>query len=92
MITNKQFEKISKALSDSNRIKVLEAIKKNKGQLPCNALYEILNIAQPSVSHHIKALTDCEVVLAEKDGRNLTLTINGELLDGYVDRINKWKS
>lgn len=85
-------EKISRALSDSNRIKILEAIKKNKGMLPCNALYEILNIAQPSVSHHIKALTDCEVVLAEKDGRNLTLTINGELLDAYIDKINKWKS
>jgi ArsR family transcriptional regulator len=92
MISDKQVEKISKALSDGNRIKILEAIKKNKGALPCCALYDLLNIAQPSISHHIKTLTDADVVLAEKDGRNLSLTVNSPLLDAYIEKIARLKS
>ena len=91
MINDKQVEKISKALSDGNRIKILEAIKDNKGSLPCCALYDLLHIAQPSISHHIKTLTDADVVVAEKDGRNLNLTVNGPLLDAYIEKIARLK-
>lgn len=92
MISDKQVEKISKALADGNRLKILEAIRKNRGALPCCALYDLLHIAQPSISHHIKTLTDADVVLTEKDGRNLHLSINCPLLDAYIEKIGRLKS
>jgi ArsR family transcriptional regulator len=80
----KRIEKISKALGDPYRIKMMEAIQKEKGWMPCSQLVEMFDLAQSTVSHHIKQLADAELLITEKDGRNTLYKINKEVLNEYV--------
>ena len=80
----KRAEKISKALSDPTRLKILNEIKKKAECLYCADLYDNINLAQPSISHHLKQLTETEIILSEKEGRNIKYTLNNEVIDEYI--------
>jgi ArsR family transcriptional regulator len=83
----KQLEKISKALGDITRLKILMEIAKCKGSLQCADIKNMTQLAQPSVSHHIKTLIEADMILPEKDGRNHSYILNKELLRSYSTTI-----
>lgn len=83
----KQIEKISKALGDSNRLKILNYISDKGGCGECSALQHIIGLAQPSVSHHVKILLESGLIRAEKEGRNYSYTLNNSLLNQYTDTL-----
>ena len=83
----KQLEKISKALGDVTRLKILVEIAKCKGSLQCADIMSMTQLAQPSVSHHIKTLIEAEMIRPEKDGRNHSYILNKELLKNYSTMI-----
>ena len=85
----KQVEKISKALSDHNRLLILKAIRANKGNLDCSAIVNSIDLAQPSISHHIKKLVEADIILPHKEGRFYSYSINEDLLDRYVTTLKK---
>ncbi len=85
----KKLEKISKALADTNRLKILLDMYNRGGTIQCSEIMSITKLAQPSVSHHIKTLTEAGLIEAEKDGRNHTYNLNHLLLKAYADWINK---
>jgi ArsR family transcriptional regulator len=87
----KKAEKISKALSDPNRLTILKEIKKNKDCLYCCDLNDMLNLAQPSIAHHLKQLIDSDLVTSDKEGRNVRYALNNEVLDEYVSFIKGLK-
>tara|TARA_B100002052_G_C15721231_1_gene524238 strand:- start:333 stop:602 length:270 start_codon:yes stop_codon:yes gene_type:complete len=83
----KQVEKITKALGDRNRLLILKAIRANDGNLDCSAIVTSLELTQPSVSHHIKKLTEADIILPHKEGRFYSYSINEKLLDNYVNTL-----
>jgi ArsR family transcriptional regulator len=83
----KQLEKISKALGDENRLKIMKDIAKRGGSMQCAEIISLLDLAQPSVSHHIKALTEAGLVEREKEGRNNTYLLNKPLLKAYITTL-----
>jgi len=73
----KDFIKVIKALSDPNRVKMLKIM-----QLRTMCVCEIqaaLEIAQPTVSKHLKVLEDAGLVSHIKEG----LWVNYHLTNGY---------
>ena len=87
MMELKQLEKIAKALSDINRLKILEDIATRGGLVQCSQLMNVVTLAQPSVSHHIKSLTEAGLIVPEKEGRCYTYILNKALLKEYAKRI-----
>ena len=85
----KQVEKISKALADSTRLKILADISARKGCMQCAEITRIVNLAQPSVSHHIKTLIEAGLIIPEKDGRNHSYNLNRDLLKTYTNWIGQ---
>jgi ArsR family transcriptional regulator len=79
----KQVEKISKALSDVNRLKILQYMQKNQGKVECTQACSLLTIAQPSISHHIKKLVEAELINQHKVGRNYHYSLNHVVWDLY---------
>jgi ArsR family transcriptional regulator len=65
-----------KALSDPNRIKILKMLQ-HRTMCVCE-LQAALNLAQPTVSNHLKQLEDSGLVGSYKDG----LWVNYHLADG----------
>jgi ArsR family transcriptional regulator len=88
----KKIEKISKALGDPYRLKIMEMIRRKKDCMQCTALVETIDLAQSTVSHHMKQLVDADLVVAEKDGRNAKYSINQDVLDAYIRYLNLLKS
>jgi ArsR family transcriptional regulator, arsenate/arsenite/antimonite-responsive transcriptional repressor len=89
----KKFEKISKALADPNRLMIIKEIKKKKQNcLYCMDIYEKSTLAQPSISHHLKLLTDADIVTAEKEGRQVKYSLNNQVLDEYIGFLENLKA
>jgi ArsR family transcriptional regulator len=72
----KDFAKVMKALSDPNRIKIIKMLQ-HKTMCVCE-MQEALQVAQPTVSKHLKLLEDAGLVTFEKDGT----WVNYHLADG----------
>jgi ArsR family transcriptional regulator len=72
----KDFIKVMKALSDPNRVKILKLLQQ-KTMCVCE-LQGALQIAQPSVSKHLKLLEEAGLVDYKKEG----LWVNYYLADG----------
>ena len=87
----KKAEKIAKALADPNRLTILKEIKRNKDCLYCCDLNGMLNLAQPSIAHHLKQLIDTDLVTSDKEGRNVRYALNNEVLDDYINFIKGLK-
>ncbi|MEO5592063.1 MAG: metalloregulator ArsR/SmtB family transcription factor [Chitinophagaceae bacterium] len=87
----KKAEKISKALADPNRLTILKEIKKSKSCLYCVDLNNTINLAQPSIAHHLKLLIDSELVTSDKEGRNVRYYLNSKLLDEYIAFLEAFK-
>jgi len=72
----KEFIKVMKALSDPNRVRLLKLLQKRE-MCVCE-IRAALEIAQPTVSKHLKILEDAGLVSREKEG----LWVNYSLSDG----------
>ena len=72
----KAFIKVMKALSDTNRVKIIKMLQ-HKTMCVCE-MQEALQVAQPTVSKHLKVLEEAGLVSYHKDG----LWINYHLADG----------
>jgi ArsR family transcriptional regulator len=88
----KKAEKISKALADHNRLTILKEIKKSRRCLYCADINEKINLAQPSIAHHLKLLLESELVTSDKDGRNVRYYLNNNLMDEYIQFIQGLKN
>ncbi|MDN5286667.1 MAG: transcriptional regulator, ArsR family [Mucilaginibacter sp.] len=87
----KKVEKISKALGDPYRIRIMEAIKQEQDWMQCATIVDMFNLAQSTISHHVNQLVDADLLLTEKDGRNAKYKINKEVFNDYVQFLNNFK-
>lgn len=81
-----------KALSDETRLRILKTL--SKGRTCACKLLEEFQFTQPTLSYHMKQLTDSGLVDAEKDGKWVYYTVNGErpeLLKEFITEINQGK-
>ena len=62
----KTFLRVMKALSDPNRVRILKLLEKNP--LCVCEIQEVLGIAQPTVSSHMKILEDAGLAEKERQG------------------------
>jgi len=71
---HEKFAELFKALSDTNRLLILEML--CKGELCACKILEKFNITQPTLSHHMKILCDCGMVNKRKEGKWMYYSIN----------------
>ena len=63
----KRIALIFKALSDENRIRILNLLQ--SGEKCACVLLNDLRITQPTLSHHMKILCDADIVVGRKEGK-----------------------
>ncbi|HEY4110706.1 metalloregulator ArsR/SmtB family transcription factor [Puia sp.] len=86
-LDTKRLERMCKALGDPYRIKMLEYIRQNPDWTQCTAITESFNLAQSTVSHHLKQLVEVDLLHSEKEGRCTKYKINEEAFSDYVDYL-----
>ena len=88
----KSIEKIAKALGDKNRLSILLHITKKGGCSPCSEIHELIDLTQPTVSHHVKILVEADLIEPEKEGRNFKYTLNTKVLDNFLHFLEKLRN
>ncbi len=81
--------KISKALSEPKRIEIIQLT--SQTEMCANNILEKFDITQPTLSHHMKQLTECKLMNVRKDGKMSYYSLNKEILDDYINTIEKMK-
>ena len=64
---NEEHADLFKALSDTNRLRILDML--CKGDLCACKILEKFKISQPTLSHHMKILCGCGIVSKRKEGK-----------------------
>jgi ArsR family transcriptional regulator len=84
----KQVEKISKALGDPYRLKIMKIISESASCVQCCDVSAEFNLAQSTMSHHLKQLIEADLLIADKEGRNLKFVVNKEVCTAYAVYIS----
>jgi DNA-binding transcriptional ArsR family regulator len=72
---SKFFEKAISAVADPYRLAILQEISKN-GSIRCCDVVGLTGLSQPTCSHHIKLLSESDLIECRKEGRSNFFTLN----------------
>jgi ArsR family transcriptional regulator len=87
-ITDKEVAQIGKALGDPNRLAIYTLIAKHK-ELFCGEMYGKGKISQPTVSHHLKVLTELGLIASRKEGLNVFYRVLPQRLQDYLEYLHE---
>jgi len=74
----KNVEKIIKALSDKNRIRIIYFLKAKQKLCVCE-ITDIIGLSQPTISSHLKLLENAGLIESHKEGLWVNYNINSQL-------------
>ncbi|MBE5994795.1 MAG: winged helix-turn-helix transcriptional regulator [Paenibacillaceae bacterium] len=70
---------VFKALGDTTRLRIMEML--SCGELCACDILECFEITQPTLSYHMKILTECGLVISRKEGSWMHYSINTQLIE-----------
>lgn len=85
-LTDEQFHAIGRAIADPRRFAMLQQIAATDS-LTCSALEAHQVISAPTISHHLKELSEAGLVHTERCGRVANLTFCRPVWQAYRDRL-----
>ncbi|MDV3426743.1 MAG: metalloregulator ArsR/SmtB family transcription factor [Bacillota bacterium] len=77
-----EYVPVFKALADEIRLKIVDML--SCGEMCACDILDFFNITQPTLSYHMKILTDCEIVKARKDGSWMKYSLNLLKFDTFL--------
>jgi ArsR family transcriptional regulator len=77
---------IAKAIADPVRVQLVDVLRKHAGKVCVCELVPLFDLAQPTVSHHLKVLREAGLVESERQG----LWAYYYVQDGALDELSGW--
>lgn len=85
---NKEMATLFKALSDENRLKIIELLL--RGELCGCMLIDKLNIQQPTLSYHLRILSEAGITSSFRDGTMIKYIVNKDVINRARDFIDAY--
>ena len=92
--TQNELATIFKVLANPARIAILQYISSQKACI-CNDIVEVIGLAQPTISQHLKELKSIDLIEGQISGKKVCYCINlkkwkevQELLNSFFDKTN----
>jgi len=76
---------ICKALGDNNRLQIVRML--SEGEKCACRILDAFDITQPTLSHHMKILCECGLVIARKEGKWQHYSINTDVCSEFSEFI-----
>lgn len=80
---------LCKALGDASRLQIVKLL--TQGEMCACKLLEYFQITQPTLSHHMKVLTECGLVTSRKEWKNTYYSLNCQTLTAFRTFIDTLK-
>jgi len=74
-VDDKDLVRVLRALADKGRFRMVQEIAA-AGELSCGQVVERFNLTQPTISHHLKILSDAGVLIIRRDGQHGLISVN----------------
>lgn len=84
-----QFQRIAKALADPRRFEILEVIASAGDEMCCGDVVGCFEVAQATVSHHLKELTEAGLIETRAEGQFKLLRARPEVLAEYIGELQR---
>lgn len=87
-MNERSFQKVAKALADPRRFGILQTIAaSNAGKICSGDVCETVAVAQATVSHHLKELTEADLITPNSEGQFKFFAVNLETLEDYIAEL-----
>jgi len=87
-VTAERMARVAKALGDPIRLQLIDVLRKHAGKVCVCELTPLFDVAQPTVSHHLKVLREAGLVDSERRG----LWAYYYVLPGALAEFGAWVS
>lgn len=85
-----EYAQLFKVLADENRLKIIELL--IKGETCGCTLIDKLSISQPTLSYHLKIISEAGIARSEKKGTWINYYINKDKLSDIIKFIESIKN
>src|SRR5688572_30617193 len=86
MLSTDEFLQIAKALADARRLAILGRIAA-AGDAACQHLCEEFPVSQPTMSHHLRLLTEVGLIEMRRDGQYAYYRVRAEVVQAYATTL-----
>ena len=83
-----EIKKISKALADSTRLKIFEAISAGD-PMSCAEIVSLRGVTPATVSHHLRILTEAGLIACSREGQFVYSRAVPETIAAYTQALMK---
>ena len=80
---------VARALADPQRYRILKILAQCEPSAHCAALRGSVDIAPPTLSHHMKELRGAGLIRERRRGRTVEYTLNHEVVEAFLDALDR---
>ena len=88
-LTDSAFHRITKALAEPNRFRILQRLAGSPEALHCQLLLGEMRVAPATMSHHLKELSTAGLIDTRKDGQHLLAEANHQMIARYERELSR---
>ncbi|MDA1191931.1 MAG: metalloregulator ArsR/SmtB family transcription factor [Candidatus Poribacteria bacterium] len=85
-MNNEALIKALKALAHETRFRIVQEIA-TAGELSCGQIGERFELAQPTISHHLKVLGDAGILTIRKDAQHHFVSVNRKQMNAIMELL-----